>query len=703
MKVFSTSIAIFLLSFTCFKVSGQRSAVYELEERLMIGDKKALFEIAPYFDDHKKVVDFLGYHRLETTPSEIAKRMIEENCLFTAGEIIITEKTSAKDFLNFLNKNKEKIIFSNLAKAFLLTPLENRPVKFEIREISKNKKETLLNKAAELKNSEWVTENQIDSLIEAKDPKSLLLIASELYKVRYRFNRSYFKEYEFTELLALLTGTDIGVENEENRISWHIDKEFYPDAALHLLSYFAKNYTQYKWDEQLSLFVAPNYKIKTLWREAILFEFLVNKNDSIAMDAFTQLTTCDPERVTELAVEYNKGSDFEKNDTIPIFPYNFLKQIVLLTDYCRKEHIDFTGSPELRNDIKKLDSGLSFNERRQLENKLISNLSLDDITALEYWALINEQSDGITYSTGRVLDMFYSKNWSTILHTERQLTLYLKKSLLFDRLGIIGICNNYLKKFTSCGATGIDALNKLQSNDSDMNQQIVKAKAFCMLKLKRPADLKKINDGNKDFIITGLKEKIHAIDINTKDSAKRDDALVSILSKITYNQIGIAMKAIENITFQTSWYKYSFMERDFGFFMVDNFDIPETRNEFMELYNKFSEYELYAYYLQQADIDYQNEALELDYDKIYELLKYDVVIAFVGGGGGSRDREVYSLIKLLEIKYKTTLGYPHKLCNSDGMYGCDSQDRANEWMQFLIDNKLLKKVHDEPISFHYEP
>jgi hypothetical protein len=39
---------------------------------------------------------------------------------------------------------------------------------------------------------------------------------------------------------------------------------------------------------------------------------------------------------------------------------------------------------------------------------------------------------------------------------------------------------------------------------------------------------------------------------------------------------------------------------------------------------------------------------------------------------------------------KTTLGYPKKICNSNGIYGCDSQDRANYWMQFLVDNKLLK-------------
>jgi hypothetical protein len=99
-------------------------------------------------------------------------------------------------------------------------------------------------------------------------------------------------------------------------------------------------------------------------------------------------------------------------------------------------------------------------------------------------------------------------------------------------------------------------------------------------------------------------------------------------------------------------------------------------------------------------LNYDNNSL--NYDKIYELIKYDVVVAFVGGGGGKRNNEVYALIKLLEIKYKTTLGYPQKLCNSQDSYACSSEDRATEWMQFLIDNKLLKLEHNQPVSFNQE-
>ena len=45
------------------------------------------------------------------------------------------------------------------------------------------------------------------------------------------------------------------------------------------------------------------------------------------------------------------------------------------------------------------------------------------------------------------------------------------------------------------------------------------------------------------------------------------------------------------------------MHRDWGFFMYgefdkeNNFNKKEIREEFLSLYSKFSEYELYAYYL----------------------------------------------------------------------------------------------------------
>jgi len=700
MTTMRTLTILFLFWLTATKVVGQDNPIYQLENRLIKGDKTALFEIAYYFDSNKKVVESLGYHRIETTEARIAKRVIGENCLFTDSEIRITDSTSTKHFTDFLNINKDKVVFSKLATAFLITPLDKRQINFEIRGLSTTRKEELQDSSKKLLSPDWVKESKIDSLIERKNPLALLTIASELFKVRTRWNRYYFNEEEFIDLLQFLTGIEIGVENEKQEMSWHIDKDYYPKSKLNLLVYFSKFYSQYSWDDKQSVFLNPNSIIKPIGKEELLFQLLNSQNDSIAFDAFTQLTYCNPNKVSQLADEY-ANANIDKNYSIPIFPYKFLKQLVLLTEYCRTNNIDYIGSTELKNEIQKLQSQLPFTERHKLEDQLINSLTLDDITAFEYWSLINEQSYTLTYSAGRILDIFYSKNWNKLLADKKNLDCYLKKSKLFDQLGIIGTCNSYLKKFTNSTSVTLTMLSNYQTTENDIKEQAAK-----VVSLNTTNTVKKKGtiswDGNKDFKIKNFKGQLSKLTTNVQDSAKNEDAISKLLSQINYQQIPTALNNIENFAFQTSWQKYSFMERDWGFFMVGDFDKKETRDEFLKLYFKYTEYQLYAYYLDKAGISYKNADNTLDYDKIYEMLKYDVVVAFAGGGGGTQDNEVYSLVKLLELTFKTTLGFPNKLCSSNNMYGCDSDERAKAWMQYLTDKKLLKEKHNEPISYHYE-
>jgi hypothetical protein len=702
MKLARVLIIFLLFGFVAKQDSFPDKKIYELEGKMMEGDKKALFEIVKYFDNNKKVIEYLGYHRMETTESEIARRIVDENCLFMTNEIKIWDSTStAQKFSDFLNLKKDSIVFSPLANAFLITPLEKRNVNFEIRAISPAKKEELKNREKELLSPEWVTENNIELLIDVKNPTCLLKIASELFKERERFNQYYFHKEEFTDLLEFLTGTEIGVEDENKKITWHVDKDFYPEPQLNLLIYFAKYYSQYSWDEKDSIFKNPNVKIEPFEKESSLFEMLGSKNDSIAIDAFTQLTTCDPAKVIQLADEYEK-SDMDHNYVLPTFPFRFLKQMVVLTDYCRTNNINYTGSAEFRKKIAPLQTKMPFPERYKLENNLIDSLSFDDITALEYWSLIHEQSYQMTYSAGRILDIFYSKNWNKMLQNKKQLDCYLKKSKQYDQLGIIGICNNYLKKFSNSSPATMEMLNNYQSSDSDIQVQV---KKIIVLNTTTPPARKiypKENAGNKDYEIKDLEKQLIHLTTFDQDSVINEPGLVELLSKINYDQIGMAMKYIENVPFKNAWGKYSFLESDWGFFMLRGCNNEESRKEFLEVYSTHSEYQLYAYYLDKAGIDYKNADSTLNYDKIYELMKYDDVVAFVGGGGGTADREVYSLIKLLELTFNTTLGFPHKLCNSNGMYGCDSDDRIIEWTKYFEDNKLLKEKHDEPISFHAE-
>src|SRR5690606_37872690 len=186
------------------------------ERRLNGGDVLALKDLAKYFDSNKTVVEYLGYHRIETTESMIAKRIAQENCLFTPAEIAFTEATSKKDFLLFLKSNEAKIRFSKDADAFLITPLEVRDVEFEIVEISPAKMNELRGKFNDLIKLDWVQREGIDLLIRSRDTEALFKIASHLFQERSRWNRYYFDEENDLNLLEYLTGTQIIVKNEEN-------------------------------------------------------------------------------------------------------------------------------------------------------------------------------------------------------------------------------------------------------------------------------------------------------------------------------------------------------------------------------------------------------------------------------------------------------------------------------------------------------
>jgi hypothetical protein len=569
------SIGLLLLGVNLFAqkqdyvLNRENHPLYKIEKELMLGNKKALLEIAPYFDNKKQLTEFLGYHIIQTTESQVAKRIVDENCTFLDSEISISEKTTTEEFQTFLDKNLDQISFSNYAQAFLLTPLDKRTVKFNIREISKDKKQELIENSNALLKLDWVKINKINVLIKEKNPKALLLISSELYKNRYRFNKSFYGHVDYVNLIKLLTGTEIATENNKNQLTWFIEEDFYPNTSLNLLIYFSNYYKNYKWNSKKSIFENNNSTVNQLSKEELLFELLNSKNDSIAKDAFKQLTNCKVENVVDIAKQYEK-SNIKANYILPTFPYRFLSQLVVLSDYCQKNDIDLKGSEDLQINIKLLESKLSFSERRKLEDKLIKSLTLDQITAFEYYAILNEKSWELTYSAGRILDVFYSRNWNDLLNDKKHLKLYLKKSFLFDHLGIIGVCNNYLRKFKNSNSATINQLNVLEETDLDINKQIEYVVKNYSLHSKNANILKKEFEGNKDFLIPNLEAAFSNIKNDTIE--KYENEVIDLLSKINYNQIGKALELIKEVKFKTQWKdKYSFIETDFWFFLDKKF------------------------------------------------------------------------------------------------------------------------------------
>jgi hypothetical protein len=699
-----TLVTVFFANF-CFAqtlFSGKLHDIYNLETELMAGNKESLFKIAKYLDSKEKVTEFLGYHRIETTEAEAAKRIIDENCVFTESEFVISPETTTKEFLGFLNQNRNKIAFSENANAFLLTQLEDRKLEYELVELSQNKKNELKKRYNELIQSKWVKENDLEDLIQNNDPLVLLKVASILFKARSRWNRYDFNKHEYIELLQHLTGMRVVVKNEKGKNSFHIEKDYRPDSQLNLLIFFAKKYKDFHWRYEKSVFVNSNLVVNSIQNERILFEMLSNDDDSIAFEAFLKLSTSDPEIVATIADEYEKAG-IEANYALPTFPYRFVKQLSKLTRYYDKYHFDYLGSEKIKSRIEKLKEELPFAERYKLENEIIDKLQLEEITAFEYWALVYSSEWDLSYSAGRILNKYYSKNWSKIIANKKQLALYLKKSNCYLKLGIVGINNYFHDKFANSSKETLQNLVKLNASDIDLAEQISK-----VIELNKSSELKsEIIKKGKDLInmSSDFEDKLHNFTNTSPITDNQKNELFEILSKISYAQIGIAIKHLEKIeiselrVFES---KYDFLKDDWGFNLTGDFDDEKVRNEFVVNYSTLSQPELYAYYLKTSEIDYTTTNNRLDFDKIYEMLKYDIVVAFAGGGGGKQERNVHSIIKILENEFKTTLGFPHKLCESKGTTVCFSDDRAMAWMNFFKKKKLLKLEYSEPISFSFK-
>lgn len=690
-------ILLLLISSNLF---AQKERLDFLDWQLRKGDLNALTEIAEYFDSKTDLTEYLGYHIINTNESNVSKRIVQENTMFLNSEIIIDSTTTTADFKKFLTDNQKKIKFSNLANAFLITDFDKRTTDFEVVDLTDFKWSELNTKRNGLLSLNWVKENKIDSLIKSRNSLALLKTASVFLKNRNRFDEYDYNEEEVINLIQLLTKSEIAVPNERGELSYHLEKEFYDEPKVNLLIFFANNYKNYEWNESTNAFRNNNLNKKPVDYEKQLFEMLSSENDTIAQNAYISLTKLEPTRVIELSDQYRKA-DISENYILPQFSFRFLKQLVQLTNYCKENNIDFEGNNTLKNQIELLKTNLTFSERRQLENKLVNTLTLDNITAFEYWSLIYQKSWSMSYSAGRILDKFYSKNWQKLIDNKYYLEAYLFKSRLFDDLGIIGFCNNYLVKFKGSSPKMIESLQKLSSTNLKVQGQLEKATEFANIPLAFKEKEKKTWYGNTTEEIKDFNKRYNEIIQKQIDSIELKKEISHLLSQINYSQIGKALQAIENLPID-SYYKYSFMARDFGFSYIGKFEDSKTREIFLENYKNLTELELYKHYLKQVRIDFTNSNNPLDFDKIYNILKYDINNAFVGAGGSTKDKGVYSVIKILELTFKTTLGYPNKLCCSNNMYACNSRSRATEWMNYLKVNNHLKMEHNEPVSFAFE-
>ena len=311
----------------------------------------------------------------------------------------------------------------------------------------------------------WIQYNAYRDLIRSAHPRALFYLAAHMYKYR---NQQPVPEFipRFADQLAQLTRLEIGVQDQQGGYTFQPFGEGDHQAKRNFLVYWSKHYDDYEWDDNHGYFTNKKKAEEITQNYERLFRRLNSKNDSVAFKSFLQLTEGDATEVIELARKYRQLLR-TYNSKLPSFKHKYLEQLVLLTNYCKAHHISYHPAPKIAQLTDQLLTRLAPDERYKLENTLLQNITLQDITTLEYITCINEKNRDFSFSISRVLDYYYSKNWEQIISDDEQLLLYLKKSYLFANIGVFGSSNYYLSKFDGSLVDLQPRLTKLYRLESD--------------------------------------------------------------------------------------------------------------------------------------------------------------------------------------------------------------------------------------------
>ena len=194
-----------------------------------------------------------------------------------------------------------------------------------------------------------------------------------------------------------------------------------------------------------------------------------------------------------------------------------------------------------------------------------------------------------------------------------------------------------------------------------------------------------------------LSEKLEAsfaLDISEESKAAIQEA---ILMRINYSQIGVVAGYFDKLSKKPGYNPTSFLYKDFGI-PIFNPD-KESLAQLIENHRVMKEIDFYKFYLKRFGVDFALENEELDFNKIYNILKFEIVAPFTGGGF-QRDYFTYGVIKLLELQFKTKLGFNEKLNENQSFYTYSPTKRAVKWMQYLEANHYVKPDPSVPASFN---
>jgi hypothetical protein len=207
------------------------------------------------------------------------------------------------------------------------------------------------------------------------------------------------------------------------------------------------------------------------------------------------------------------------------------------------------------------------------------------------------------------------------------------------------------------------------------------------------------NIAQLDNIGKSLLEKLANINASSLDEETRGQVFSEIIARVNYEDLGLVVPFLTQLGEVNGRSMLNFLSEDFGLPVFD-FKTNQESNEFVQNHAKLSEIEFYKLYLQKFGVDFLKNDRELDFEKIHQILKYDLTTPFSSAGGNKRDFYVYGIIKVLELKFVTQLGFHYKLNESQTFYSYNAGKRAEAWLKYLVENRVYRPEHYEAKSFN---
>lgn len=290
------------------------------------------------------------------------------------------------------------------------------------------------------KDTPWIQRNALRDLLMTQHPRLLFYLAAQM---RCKSD----KRAELEKLLKRLTKKQfiLPSEREESCNGDFSAKLDNVEKFKNFVRYWGNHAEDFEWEESKHIFVDKAEIAQRTEAYDKLFRRLNSDNDSVAKASFLQLAQGDPNAVSEMTEKFRPLlRNYNRN--LPDIRYGFLEQMSRLVAFCQKNRVHYYLSDTLNVLFNTLIDTRNPQFRYKIENQIIDRAEIFDLTSIEFYACLNSANQELSFSIGRILDHLYTQYWSAITNNEEQLRLFLKKSFLFKKIGVVGICNSYQNK-----------------------------------------------------------------------------------------------------------------------------------------------------------------------------------------------------------------------------------------------------------------